>query len=207
MANNFAFIDSQNVHKAILAQGWTIDWRRFRQYLRDKYDVLRAYMFIGYVKKNERLYESLQEAGFVVFFKPTISVWEDDRYTTKGNVDAELILHCMIEWDHFERAMIVSGDGDFYCLVRHLIEHNKLLNLMIPNPQRYSALLREFHQKITYMHLLREKLERDPIQKNEREYPSDGTLGVPSHRNAHIVANTVMLYRKKWRRICLGNLR
>ena len=33
--------------------------------------------------------------------------------TVKGNVDAELVLHTMIEYKHFDKAIIVSGDGDF----------------------------------------------------------------------------------------------
>jgi uncharacterized LabA/DUF88 family protein len=35
----------------------------------------------------------------------------------KGNVDAELVLHTMIEYDNYSKAIIISGDGDFFCLV------------------------------------------------------------------------------------------
>lgn len=38
----------------------------------------------------------------------------------KGNVDAELVLQAMIEYPNYERAIIVTGDGDFGCLVRYL---------------------------------------------------------------------------------------
>ena len=31
---------------------------------------------------------------------------------TKGNVDAELVLHTMIQWSSFDKAIIISGDGD-----------------------------------------------------------------------------------------------
>ena len=53
---NYAFIDSQNLNLAIRAQGWKLDFARFRVYLRDKYKVEKAFLFIGYVSGNERLY-------------------------------------------------------------------------------------------------------------------------------------------------------
>jgi hypothetical protein len=74
IARNYAFIDSQNVHLAIRDLGWRLDWARFRRYLRDKYAVERAFLFIGYLAGNESLYTSLQQAGFVLVFKPTVEV-------------------------------------------------------------------------------------------------------------------------------------
>lgn len=155
---NYAFIDSQNVNLAIRDLGWTLDWARFRKYLQDKYGVVKAFSFIGYVSGNERLYQSLQEAGFVLIFKPTIEVKKGTQIIVKGNVDAELVLHTMIEIGNYEKALIVSGDGDFHCLVAYLMKQQKLLKLMVPNPRKYSALLREFRSHITYMDILQEKL-------------------------------------------------
>jgi hypothetical protein len=42
--NNFAFIDSQNLNLSIRSQGWVLDFKRFRVYLKDKYSVTKAYM-------------------------------------------------------------------------------------------------------------------------------------------------------------------
>lgn len=173
MSKNFAFIDSQNVHFGVRDQGWLLDWRRFRVYLRDKYDVEEAYVFIGYVPGKEHIYTMLQQAGFIAIFKPTLEVRKGKTKIVKGNVDAELVLHTMIEWDNYENALIISGDGDFHCLVEHLIKHEKLLKLVIPNSRKYSALLRTFHDRIVYLDTLRSKIGRMQTHKNEREYPSD----------------------------------
>jgi hypothetical protein len=62
---NYAFIDSQNVHLAIRDQGWLLDWYRFRVYLRDKYKIQTAFVYIGYIPGKESLYENLQRAGFI----------------------------------------------------------------------------------------------------------------------------------------------
>lgn len=47
---NFAFIDSQNLNLSIRAMGWKLDFKRFRTYLKDKYDVSKAFLFIGYIE-------------------------------------------------------------------------------------------------------------------------------------------------------------
>ena len=40
---NYAFIDGANLHKGIVELGWRLDYRRFRVFLRDKYQVSVAY--------------------------------------------------------------------------------------------------------------------------------------------------------------------
>lgn len=156
---NYAFIDSQNVHLSIRDQGWSLNWKRFRQYLKDKYNVSRAFTFIGYVPGNEWLYTTLQEAGFILVFKPTLQIRSGNRTVIKGNVDAELVLHTMIEWNNFDRAVIVTGDGDFYCLVRYLAQNNKLHRLLIPDKRKYSRLLREFAHFTAYLNRIEEKID------------------------------------------------
>lgn len=110
---NYAFIDSQNLNIAIRDQGWQLDFAKFRIYLKDKYNITQAFLFIGYIKNNTKLYELLKEFGYTLIFKPTVKY----QGQLKGNVDAELVLHAMIQYGNYDKAIIVSGDGDFYCLV------------------------------------------------------------------------------------------
>ncbi|MBU1992803.1 MAG: hypothetical protein ABH856_00800 [Patescibacteria group bacterium] len=49
----------------------------------------------------------------------------------------------MIEYEQYEKAIIVSGDGDFACLVRYLNKHSKLEQVVVPDKVRYSALLKK----------------------------------------------------------------
>ncbi len=137
--NNFAFIDSNNLYLAIKELGWSLDYKRFRKYLEDKYGVSKAYMFIGYVEKHKDLYKSLQEKGYILIFKPTL-VYKDG--STKGNCDAELVLQAMIDIHDYDKAVLISGDGDFFCLVDYLIKQKKLAKLLVPNQKKYSALLK-----------------------------------------------------------------
>ncbi|MCJ7728192.1 MAG: NYN domain-containing protein [Actinobacteria bacterium] len=155
-ANNYAFIDSQNLNLAIRDQGWILDYKRFRKYLEQKYNITQAFLFIGYVPSNENLYTSLQKYGYLLIFKTTLVLQSGKP---KGNIDAELVLHSVIEMQNYDKAIIVAGDGDYHCLVDYLIKQDKLLYLMIPNRYKYSSLLKKFSDKIVFMNNLKEKLE------------------------------------------------
>jgi uncharacterized LabA/DUF88 family protein len=152
-------MDSQNLNLSIRKQGWVLDFRKFRTYLRDKYKVTEAFLFIGYVYENQDLYTNLQKDGYILIFKPTLRL---PTGRVKGNVDAELVLHAMIEYEHYDKALIVTGDGDFYCLVDYLFKNDKLLKLMIPNKDKYSSLFRKMMRRIVFMNNLRGKLEYLP---------------------------------------------
>jgi len=131
---NYAFIDSQNLNLSIQELGWKLNFARFRVYLKDKYAVEKAFLFIGYIEGNSTLYKMFQEMGYICIFKPTLK-YKDG--TTKGNCDAELVLHTMIELPNYDQAVIVTGDGDFHCLVEHLIKQKKLKKLLIPNQNKF----------------------------------------------------------------------
>lgn len=157
----YAFIDSQNLNLGVRSEGWRLDFAKFRVYLKDKYNVSKAYLFIGYLQSNNKLYSFLRAVGYTLIFKPTVSFFSqaNGRKTIKGNVDAELVLHVMQKLPQFDRAVIVSGDGDFHCLLEYLDSVNKLEVILVPN-SRYSSLLKEFGDKIVQVCKLREKLER-----------------------------------------------
>jgi len=154
---NYAFIDSQNLHLAIQGQGWNLDYKKFRVYLKEKHNVETAYIFIGYVPENATLYTSLQSFGFVVVFRPTL---KNSEGVIKGNCDAELVLQAMIDFEKYKQAIIVSGDGDFHCLVKYLREQGKLKCVLVPDMRRYSILLNKAAEKhLAFMNNLRTKLE------------------------------------------------
>lgn len=165
--HNFAFIDGQNLYLALRNTGWQLDYEKFRVYLEEKYNVTKAYMFIGFVATNADLYAELQSQGFILIFRPTMT-YKDG--TIKGNCDAELVLQAMIEYKNYDKAVIVTGDGDFQCLVKYLREHDKLKVLLVPNMNRYSALLKAAAaEKIAFINPLKKKLEGKRRAKKEPE--------------------------------------
>lgn len=164
--NNFAYIDGANLHKGILELGWRMDYKRFRVFLREKYGVVKAYIFLGFVITNTTLYHNLQNWGYVVIFKPTIP---DDKGEVKGNCDAELVLQAVADMYEslYEQAIIVSGDGDFACLVNFLKEKNRLRVVLGPNHRKASVLLRKaVPDNIVFLERFRDRLQ---YKKNTSE--------------------------------------
>jgi uncharacterized LabA/DUF88 family protein len=165
----YAFIDSQNVNLGTQINGWKLDFGKFRTYLLTKFKVKKTYLFIGYIEGNSSLYHYLQEVGYILIFKHVLEIKKDNKTTVKGNVDAELVLHAMIEYPHYNHAIIVSGDGDFFCLVEYLEKNHKLAKVIVPNHQ-YSSLLRKYASHIFPLSIAKEKLQI----KKEKERHSRG---------------------------------
>jgi len=166
----YAFIDSQNLNLGVQKSGWKMDWRKFRRFLADQYGVSKAYMFIGYIPEFESLYEQMHDAGFAVVLKPTFDMTRprpeliettnneleyatnrpgepEEKKPVKGNIDAELVLWAMKEMSNYDKAIIVSGDGDFYCLVEYLEQKHRLLYLLAPS-DHYSSLYNVYEKYI-----------------------------------------------------------
>ena len=137
--NNYAFIDSQNLNLGVRESGWKLDYKKFRIYLKEKYKVKKAYIFIGYIKENKKLYRALRSVGYVLIFKPITKIHNRE---IKGNVDAELVLQAMIDYKKYEKAIIVTSDGDFYCLVKYLYKKNKLKIVLSACHKKCSYLLK-----------------------------------------------------------------
>jgi len=96
--NNFAYIDGANLHKGVEELGWSLDYTHFRVWLKEKYQIGRAYIFIGLIPGNKNLYTFLQEAGFTLVFKETTY---DGAGKVKGNCDADLVLKAVV--DYYEK--------------------------------------------------------------------------------------------------------
>ena len=85
---------------------------------------------------------------------------EKGKARVKGNVDAELVLHTMIEYKNYDKAIIISGDGDFHCLIEYLEQKEKLARILIPNRKAYSQLLWKFRKYMDYINNLSNKLKK-----------------------------------------------
>ncbi len=157
MENNFAFIDTQNVNLAVRDQWRKIDRKKFKEYLKNKYKVSITYLFIGYIPENQDMYTFFQKVWYTLIFKPVLNL---KNWTTKWNVDAELVLQAMIDYNTYDKAVVVTWDGDFSCLIKHLYKNAKLLTLIVPNEHMYSIFLKKTaKERIDSLTNLRRRLE------------------------------------------------
>jgi uncharacterized LabA/DUF88 family protein len=170
-SNVYAFIDSQNLNVGTQKFGWKMNWARFRVWLAEEYGVTKAFMFIGYIPENEALYEQMHDAGFMVVLKQTYDmtkvraedkpdaepVKEEDKKPIKGNIDADLVLWAMKELPNYDKAIIVSGDGDFFSLVEYLESQNHLLHVLTPSGH-YSQLYNKYESYVVRLDAYKREL-------------------------------------------------
>ncbi|MBU0476829.1 NYN domain-containing protein [Patescibacteria group bacterium] len=154
--NNFAYIDGSNLHKGVKNLGWALDYQRFRVWLRDKYGVDTAYLFIGLVPANKEIYTKLQESGYVLIYK---EITYDGGGRVKGNCDADLVLKAARDFyeGRLEKAILVSSDGDYACLVSFLKEKGVFHSLISPS-NKCSFLLRKLNIPIVYLDMIKKKV-------------------------------------------------
>jgi uncharacterized LabA/DUF88 family protein len=179
----YAFIDSQNLNVSTQKLGWKMDWRKFREFLGEKYGVTQAFMFIGYVPEFEDMYVQLHESGYMVVLKPTFDMTrprpeapekEEDKKQTKGNIDADLVLWAMKEIKNYDKAIIVSGDGDFYTLVEYLEQEKKLLKILAPSGH-YSGLYNAYDPYVDRLDRHRHELAYHDHKKRGKSTRKDSS--------------------------------
>lgn len=146
--NNQAFIDGQNLYMNTRANSWTVDLVKFRVYLKERYHVERAYYFLGAVNEdNQDLYEMIQAAGFILVFREHSQNMIGKK---KGNVDTDIVFTVMskiADAETFDNVVLVSGDGDYYKMVKYLVDKDRFAKLLAPNRHSTSSLYRPFTPK------------------------------------------------------------
>ena len=146
-ANNYAFIDGQNLYMATARRAvdpWKVDLARFRVYLQEKYSVSKAFYFLGYLDEAQGcLYEEIQSAGFILKFREHTSSMLGKK---KGNVDTDIVFAIMQKLylkEPFGAVVLVSGDGDYKQLVDFLIREQRFAKILFPDRSRASSLYKK----------------------------------------------------------------
>lgn len=150
--HNIAYVDGQNLYMGTAKSEprWNINLARLRVYLNQKYDVERAYYYLGYVQEGaniEKLYETIQSAGFILVFREHNSAMLGKK---KGNVDADIIFSIMKRLylkEKFNKVVLISGDGDYKMLVDFMIEQSKFEKILFPNRRYRSSLYKSLPLK------------------------------------------------------------
>lgn len=141
--------------------------KRFRVYLEQKYNIAKAYYFLGYVQEaREDLYEEIQAAGFVLMFREHNAAMLGKK---KGNVDSDIIFQVMkrlYKEENIGKIFLISGDGDYKMLVDFLIEEKKFGKMLFPNRQYASSLYKKLGSEyFDYLESVHDKIG----QKKEKD--------------------------------------
>ncbi len=149
------YIDGNNLYRSAKKLGFEINYKKFRGWLRQKYNPNRVYLFIGLVPERTKFYEYLQSCGYILIFKQTVSIGEK----IKGNCDAELVLKTTSDFyeKEFDLSILISGDGDFGCLVEFLRDRQSIPEIIAPDKNKCSILIKNKNVKITFLNDLYHK--------------------------------------------------
>jgi len=153
-SNNYAFIDGNNLFLGTQSEGWIINPLLLMHYLVNKLKVKKAFYFIGYIPQNINLYKSLRKAGFILIFK---RIKRDDNNFIVGNIDADLVFHTLIKINDYCKAILVSGDDDYYRLLKYLAHNKKLARILIPSKKDCPKLYKKEKLGIFLEYLLNKK--------------------------------------------------
>ena len=149
------YIDGNNLYRSAKELGFEIDYKKLKGWLRQKYNARNIYLFIGLVPERVKFYEHLQSCGYILIFKQTVSVGEK----IKGNCDAELVLKTVSDFytKSFTSCVLITGDGDFGCLVEFLKDNHSIKTILSPDENKCSILLRNKNIEIVFLNKLYHK--------------------------------------------------
>ncbi|HEX4774833.1 MAG TPA: NYN domain-containing protein [Candidatus Saccharimonadales bacterium] len=119
----------------------------------------------------EKLYETIQSAGFILVFREHNSAMLGKK---KGNVDADIIFSIMKRLytkDEFDKIVLVSGDGEYKMLVDFLIEEGRFEKILFPNRRYRSSLYKSLSH--TYF----SSLDDPDIKQKIENKKEKGALG------------------------------
>ncbi len=108
-----------------------------------KFDEARLILLSRHVQRT-KFYIKLQTFGYQLVMKPVkLYVQPDGSTHRKANCDVDMAFYLMKEKDHFTRAVILSGDGDFLPVLKYLRKIGKEV-VMLARGSRTAREIRQF---------------------------------------------------------------
>ncbi len=172
---NIAYIDAANLDQALKIMEWKLDYKRFRVWLKEKYRVERAYIFIGFIKRNKNLYNYFQESGFLLIYKDVLY----QKGIIKGNCDSDLLMQAVQDFyeGDLNRAVLVASDGDYAPLVKVLKNRKQIEVIISPASVKHcSILLKRTNVTIAYLANQRSSVEMIVEPENKKASDTDETV-------------------------------
>jgi len=95
--------------------------------------------------KQVRFYKKLERFGFQLILKP-VKIYEDEEgnLKRKANCDVEMAFYLMRDRNNFDKVIILSGDGDFLPVLKHLREVDKKEVFVLSRASRTAKEIKRF---------------------------------------------------------------
>ncbi len=101
-------------------------------------------LLIGRHLQRVRFYLKLETFDYKLFLKP-VKLYDQEDGTTKrkANCDVDMAFHLMKEKENFDRVIVLSGDGDFLPVLKHLKTAGKEV-IMLGRGKRTAKEIKQF---------------------------------------------------------------
>ena len=111
--------------------------------------------------RRVRFYLKLQRLGYKLILKP-VKTYDDmeGNPVRKANCDVDMTLMMLRVKDDFQRAIILSGDGDFLPVLKYLKDNKKEVLVLARGPRTAREIKRFAGNKFMDFEYLREILKR-----------------------------------------------
>ena len=111
--------------------------------------------------RRVRFYLKLQRLGYKLMLKP-VKTYDDmeGNPVRKANCDVDMTLMMLRVKDDFQRAIILSGDGDFLPVLKYLKDNKKEVLVLARGPRTAREIKRFAGNKFMDFEYLREILKR-----------------------------------------------
>jgi uncharacterized LabA/DUF88 family protein len=138
----YAFIDASNIIYGAKAEGWFIDQKKLFNYLKNKFKIKKAFFYYGKDSKNSKKEAFLRKLGQIGF---TLRVKEIKRFgkRVKANCDVDLTMDMLLKMKEYDKAVVLTGDGDFAPLFYYLQSRKKEV-IIISSPKRTAREIKKF---------------------------------------------------------------
>ncbi len=118
-------------------------------------------LLLGRHLQRIRFYLKLNEFGYRLFLKPVKMYTQNDGTTKrKANCDVDMAFHLMKEKENFDRAIVLSGDGDFLPVLKYLKESGKNVIVLGRGPRTAKEIKQFAGSNFRDFEYLREILRR-----------------------------------------------
>ncbi|MFH1894319.1 MAG: NYN domain-containing protein [Patescibacteria group bacterium] len=127
------YIDGANMFYTQKKLGWFIDWKKIKDYLREKWDVLEIRYYTGIKSNDEKMagfLRYLDNVGIAPIIKPIKVIRIDNNHPSKklynhseiykSNCDVEITTDVLLERKEVDEIILFTGDSDFQYLIKRL---------------------------------------------------------------------------------------
>ena len=139
MLKTYSYIDASNIIYGTRDEGWKVDFKKLFKYLKERYKCKKIFYFAGVEKNNskqQKFYKLLKEIGYELVLKQ-VKIYKQPggKQVRKANCDVDLTFYAMRDREEFNRAIFLTGDGDFEILLHYFVKEKKEI-IVIANAKR-----------------------------------------------------------------------